>query len=90
MTSPELRRSTGQPATYRIQVQGRLDPSWSDWFDGMTLEVESQEDGLLVTTLTGVVLDQAALHGLLNRVRDLDLPLLAVQRLAPQGPLSAA
>lgn len=81
MTSSELRYAADRPAIYQIQVEGRLDPSWSDWFDGMTLEVERQEEGLLVTTLTGMVLDQSALHGLLNRIRDLGLPLLSVQRL---------
>jgi hypothetical protein len=77
---PRAGSDADRPATYHIRVRGRLDQSWSDWFDGMTVEVESQEDGLPVTTLTGVVLDQAALHGLLNRIRDLDLPLLAVRR----------
>ncbi len=83
MTSSKLRYAADRPAIYHIQVQGRLDPSWSDWFDGMTLEVESKEAEVLVTTLTGMVLDQSALHGLLNRIRDLGLPLLSVQRLVP-------
>lgn len=72
-----------QPATYWIRVQGRLDPDWSDWFDDMRIELAGQEDGLPVTMLSGVVRDQSALHGLLNRIRDLDLPLLAVERAAP-------
>lgn len=72
-----------QPAIYRIQVQGRLDPGWSDWFDDMRIEVARQESGLPVTTLSGVLGDQSALHGLLNRIRDLDLPLLALERVAP-------
>ena len=67
-----------QPATYRIKVQGRLDEGWSDWFSGMTVAVECREDGPTITTLIGIVPDQAALHGLLNRIRDLSLPLLEV------------
>ena len=68
-----------QPATYRIQVQGQLDASWSNWFDEMGIVTEGQQDGPPVTTLTGVVADQAALHGLLERIRDLGLPLLEVR-----------
>ena len=73
-----------QPATYQIKVQGRLDEDWSDWFSGMTVTVECQEDGPTITTLTGIVPDQAALHGLLNRIRDLNLPLLDVRRVGSQ------
>ena len=68
----------GQPATYQITVQGRLDESWSDWFNGMSITVDCQKEGQTITTLTGIVPDQAALHGLLNRIRDLSLPLLGV------------
>ena len=67
-----------QPAMYQIKVQGRLDEDWSDWLSGMTLTAECQKDGPTITTLTGTVPDQAALHGLLNRIRDLGLPLLEV------------
>lgn len=62
---------------YEIRVEGQLDQSWSDWFDGFTLT--SVGDG--TTTLTGSVVDQAALHGLLGRVRDLGVPLISVNRL---------
>ena len=62
------------PGWYRIRVQGRLDPRWSSWFDGMSLT--RGEDGS--TVLRGPVGDQAALHGLLERVRDLGLTLLEV------------
>jgi hypothetical protein len=63
------------PAGYQIKVKGRLGSQWSDWFGGMAIESEGA-----VTTLTGQVLDQSALHGLLVRVRDLGLPLISVRR----------
>ena len=66
-----------QPATYQIKVPGHLDESWSDWAGGMTITVESEGDGLPVTTLTGTV-DQAALQGLLRRLYALGLPLISV------------
>jgi len=58
---------------YQITVQGKLDESWSDWFDGMKITV-----GHDATTLTGPVADQAALHGILNKIRDLNLALISV------------
>jgi hypothetical protein len=72
-----------QPAAYRIVVEGRLDKSWSAWFDDMALAAEYTEDGTTVTTLTGTVRDQPALHGLLARFRDLGLSLLLVERVSP-------
>ena len=63
------------PADYRIKVKGRLGNQWSDWFGGMAIESEGA-----VTTLTGQVSDQCALHGVLIRVRDLGLPLISVKR----------
>jgi hypothetical protein len=68
---------------YEIRVYGVLDQRWSDWFDGLQL---SGEPGG-VTVIAGEVADQAALHGLLAKVRDLNLPLLSVHRV---GPLSAS
>jgi hypothetical protein len=65
-----------ESAWYEIRFQGRLDPKWAAWFDGFS--VEPQADG--VTVLRGRVVDQAALHGLLGRLRDLGLPLLDVVR----------
>ncbi len=70
---------------YQIRVQGHLGPQWTDWFAGLAITLE--EDG--ATLLTGPVTDQAALHGLLRKVRDLGLPLLAVQFLK-QGETHAA
>ena len=63
-------------AWYEIRLQGRLDPRWATWFDGMTLT--NRSDG--TTVIHGLVADQAALHGLLQRLRDLGLPLLSVDR----------
>jgi len=62
--------------SYEIRLKGHLAPRWADWFDGLTLTRES--DG--TTLLSGPVVDQAALHGLLGKVRDLGLPLIAVRR----------
>lgn len=67
-----------QPATYQIQVLGRLAERWSDYFDGFAIAHPSIS-GEATTLLTGVVADQSALHGLLNHIRDLGLPLLKVE-----------
>lgn len=72
------------PAIYRITVLGRLDTGWEEWFNRMRITVGKDLDGRTITILTGVVSDQAALHGLLSCVRDLSLPLLEVRRL-PSG-----
>jgi hypothetical protein len=64
---------------YEIRVEGLLDQRWSGWFDG--LQITSQPGG--VTVIAGPVADQAALHGLLARIRDLNLPLISVRRIEP-------
>ena len=64
---------------YQIRVEGHLDHHWADWFGGLSLT--HQEDG--TTVLTGPVADQAALYGLLIKMRDLSLPLLSVNRIGP-------
>jgi hypothetical protein len=66
---------------YAIRVQGYLDRSWSSWFDGLTITYS--QDGS--TVLLGPLPDEAALHGVLNKVRDLALPLLAVNRVEGSG-----
>ena len=72
-----------QSAIYQIQVQGRLRKGWSRWFDGMEIAVKSELPGPTITFLTGEVADQSALHGLLNRIRDLGIPLISVQLISP-------
>jgi hypothetical protein len=74
------------PSQYEIRVEGHLESRWAAWFDGMTLL--SADDGS--TVLTGTALDQAALHGVLRKVRDLGLPLLAVTRIDPDQPHTSA
>ena len=64
----------GQPTVYQIRIKGHLGSQWIDWFEGLTITLEEDGD----TLLTGPVVDQAALHGLLKRVRDLGLPLVSV------------
>ena len=69
-----------QPKSYQIRIKGQLGDQWSDWFEGLTITLE--EDGN--TLLSGPVVDQSALHGLLKRVRDLGMPLISVNRFEPQ------
>ena len=69
------------PVRYEIRVKGHLDGRWAAWFDGLALSHRS--DG--TTVLRGPVADQAALHGLLSRVRDLGLPLIAVTQVDPNS-----
>ena len=69
----------GQPPVYQIRLRGQLGPGWTEWFGGMTITLEDNGDALL----TGPVEDQAALHGLLRKVRDLGMPLISVIRVEP-------
>ena len=68
-----------QPMVYQIRIKGHLGPRWTDWFEGMTITLEDNGD----TLLTGPVVDQAALHGLLRKVRDLGMPLISAIRVEP-------
>jgi hypothetical protein len=79
-TMSDMRRFSGR-GVYEIRVKGNLDLRWSDWFDGFSIAPVGDDE----TLLTGSVADQAALHGLLNTIRDLGLPLLTVQRLEEKG-----
>jgi hypothetical protein len=78
-SSAEGRPESG---TYEIRLAGHLDQRWSAWFDG--LRITQQTDG--TTVLLAQVVDQAALHGLLHKVRDLALPLISVARIEPAAP----
>ena len=66
------------PTIYEIRIRGRLDKDWVEWFDNMTLTHTSEGQ----TILTGPIPDQAALHGTLNRIRDLNLGLISVTQVA--------
>jgi hypothetical protein len=63
-----------QPPCYEIRLKGHLDARWTDWFEDLTITLEEDGNSLL----TGLVVDQAALHGLLKKVRDLGMPLISV------------
>ncbi len=78
-TTHDPTTNPNQPPVYQIRVKGRLGPRWAGWFAGLTIAPAGDGD----TLLTGPVADQAALHGLLRKVRDLGLPLLSVMRLEP-------
>jgi hypothetical protein len=71
---PDLKPDPGQPLVYQIRIKGHLDSQWADWFGGLTITREEDGD----TLLAGPVIDQAALYGLLKRVRDLGMPLVSV------------
>ena len=74
-----------QPMVYQIRLKGHLGPQWTEWFGGLTITLEESGE----TLLTGPVEDQAALHGLLKKVRDLGMPLISAIRVKP-GQASAS
>ena len=74
--NPDPTTDPDPPAIYQIRLKGHLGSQWTDWFKGLTITLEEDGD----TLLTGPVIDQAALHGLLKKVRDLGMPLVSVNR----------
>ena len=70
------------PKVYHIRIEGHLGNQWTDWFDGLTITREDNGE----TLLSGPVIDQAALHGLLKKIRDLGVPLISVNRIDPRQP----
>jgi hypothetical protein len=79
---PNPKADPNSPLVYEIRIKGRLGRQWSEWFEGMT--VTSLDNG--ETFITCLVADQAALHGLLRKVRDLGLPLISVNYIQPHQP----
>ena len=73
--------TVGCPATYQIEVHGYLDTRWSDWFDDMVITPVVDAEGTSITRVSGTVVDQAALHGMLRKLYDLGLPLLSIKPL---------
>jgi hypothetical protein len=73
------RLDPSQPMVYHIRIKGHLGRQWTDWFGGLAITLEDNGE----TLLTGPVVDQAALHGLLRKVSDLGMPLLSVIRVNP-------
>ncbi len=74
--APSSKIDENQSPVYEIRIKGHLGSQWTDWFEGLTIRLEEGGD----TLLTGPVTDQAALYGLLKKVRDLGMPLLSVNR----------
>lgn len=70
----ETKSNPGQAEVYQIRIKGHLNSQWTDWFEGLSITLEADGD----TLLTGPVVDQAALHGLLKKIRDLGMPLVSV------------
>lgn len=75
-STPSLTGNDHEPGHYEIRIKGHLDNRWIDWFEGLTITLEDNGE----TLLNGPVVDQAALHGLLRKVRDLGMPLISVKR----------
>jgi hypothetical protein len=79
---PKQKTDPSRPMVYQIRIEGHLGDQWADWFECLTFTLEENGD----TLLTGPVVDQAMLHGLLKKVRDLGMPLVSVNRVEPDQP----
>ena len=78
---PQPEPDPNQPMVYQIRLKSHLDSDWMDWFEGLTITLEKNGH----TLVTGPVVDQAALYGLLKKIRDLGISLISVNRLAPDA-----
>jgi hypothetical protein len=76
------RQRAGRSTVYQLRIEGHLGSQWMEWFDGLTITLTENGD----TLLTGQVIDQAALHGILKKIRDLGMPLLSVNVVDPNQP----
>ena len=76
-TTPASTEDHHESGHYEIRIKGHLENRWADWFEGLTITLEADGE----TRLSGPVADQAALHGLLRKVRDLGMPLISVKRI---------
>jgi hypothetical protein len=79
-TADEATEDRNEPGLYEIRIKGHLDDKWADWFEGLTITRADNGE----TLLRGPLVDQAALHGVLRKVRDLGLPLLSVTTAVPK------
>jgi len=87
--SPAVEVPMDQPnfsgqGVYEIKVKGHLDEQWSSWFDGLQIITGFNEEGIAITTFTGTIVDQAALHGVIARVRDIHMPLISINQIKPE------
>jgi hypothetical protein len=79
---PKQKTDPSQPMIYQIKIESYLDDQWAGWFGDLTITLEENGD----TLLTGPVIDQAALFGLLKKIRDLGMPLISIKRVGPGKP----
>lgn len=80
-----IKHKTEPTTIYQIRLEGHLDQKWGEWFSGLTITLEESGE----TLLTGAIIDQSALHGLLKKVRNLGMPLVSVVRIKPTGPMAS-
>ncbi len=70
---------------YEIKAKGHLDQQWCSWFEGLKMSTEFAEDGTPITVFSGSIVDQAALHGVLGKIRDINMPLISVNQTSPDS-----